>query len=40
MNKLNNLKYSQKEYDKAKERAVANDALEEYAVTSGGRYVV
>lgn len=40
MLKINNLKYSKDVFDKAKAQATANDALNEYAVTTGGALVL
>ena len=40
MQKINNLKYSKENYDKAMAVATSNEALNEYAVDASGNYVV
>ena len=40
MQKINNLKYSKENYDKAMAIATSNEALNEYAVDASGNYVV
>lgn len=40
MQKINNLKYSKDVFDKAKAQATTNEALNEFAVTTGGKLVL
>ena len=40
MQKINNLKYSKDVFDKAKAQATTNEALNEFAVTAGGKLVL
>ena len=40
MQKINNLKYSKEVFDKAKTLATTNEALNEFAVTTGGKLVL
>ena len=40
MNKISNLKYSKDVFDKAKAQATANEALNEFAVTTGGKLIL
>lgn len=40
MRQLNNIAHSQKVYDDARQLAIKNDAMGEYAVTADGRYMV
>ena len=40
MNKISNLKYSKDVFDKAKAQATTNEALNEFAVTTGGKLIL